>query len=89
MGRKNIQRVSNGYHYFFVKPGDGMNADATARRIMEIGPVGEVLVTEGEYGFVVRASGSVQDGEALLARINRASRGTSRRVMCHCRYSSG
>ena len=86
MNRKNIRMVSHGYHYFFVKPGRNGNLHKAAARLMGIRKVGEVAITEGEYGFVVKAH-DVKDGEKVVVReIAKAVGGSSKRAVCHCRY---
>ena len=86
MNRKNIRMVSHGCHYFFVKPGRKTGVHTAAARLMGIRKVKEVAVTEGDYGFVVKAHG-VQDGDKAVVRgIARAVGGSSRKAVCHCRY---
>ncbi len=83
---KEIKRVSHGYHYFFVKPGRNSNVHAAAERLMRIEGVREVSITEGEYGFVVKAN-EIHEGEKeVLDKISRATKGKSARAVCHCRY---
>ncbi len=50
-----IRRVSHGYHYFLVKQGTEGDVYSSARRIMRMERIREVVVIEGEYGFVVKA----------------------------------
>ena len=86
MNRNNIRKVSRGYHYFFVKPGRSGNLHKAAARLMGIRKVREVAITEGDYGFVVKAH-DVSDGEkAVVKEITRAVGGISKRAVCHCRY---
>ncbi len=86
MNRSNIRRVSHGYHYFFVKPGRKTDVHTAATRLMGIREIREVAVTEGDYGFVVKAH-NVDEGEkAVVREIARAVGGSSRRAVCHCRY---
>lgn len=86
MGGKGIRRVSRGYHYFFVKPGCNRDVHKAAARLMAIEPVREVSITEGEYGFVVKAN-EIHEGEKdVLDRISRAAKGRSAKAVCHCQY---
>ena len=56
-----IRKISRGYRYFFVKPRQNSDANKIAEMLMRIENVRDVSVTEGEYGFVVRASGATDD----------------------------
>jgi hypothetical protein len=81
MNRNNIRRVSRGYHYFFVRPGRNGNLHKAAARLMGIRKVEEVAITEGDYGFVVKAH-DVKDGEKEVVReIARAVGGSSKRAV--------
>lgn len=84
-GNGNVRRRSQGFHYFFVKPGRNRDAHAVARRLISIGKVREVTITEGEYGFVVKADED-GDGGAVAERIGRASKGSAVKALCHCIY---
>ncbi len=84
MNRKNIRMVSHGYHYFFVRPGRNKDLHAAARKLMGIRKVREVEITEGDYGFVVKAHES--DDPSVIREITRAVGGSSRKAVCHCRY---
>lgn len=83
MNRKGILRIAKGHHYFFVKPNSKENVYETAERLMEIRSVKEVAITEGHFGFVVKAEDSAR---TTTNRINRIARGTSSIVACHCHY---
>lgn len=86
MGRKQIRRVSHGYHYFFVRPGDNRDVHKAAARLMAIESVREVSIIEGEYGFIVKAS-EIHEGEnEVLARISKAAKGKATTAVCHCQY---
>ena len=55
---------------------------------MEIDGVKEVSITEGEYGFVVKAHESRQE-QQVMGRINKAVGGSTSKALCHCRYVKG
>jgi hypothetical protein len=86
MNRNNIRKVSRGYHYFFVKPGRNGNLHKAAAKLMGIRNVEEVAITEGDYGFVVKAHGVQEGDKAVVREIARAVGGSSRKAVCHCRY---
>ncbi len=86
MNGNRIRRVSHGYHYFFVRPGRNRDLHTAARKLMKISKVKEVDVTEGDYGFVVKAH-DVEEGDKTVVReIARAVGGNARKAVCHCRY---
>lgn len=50
------KRLSKGfYRFYFVEPPEGADADRLAERLMGIKDVEEVFVTDGDYGYVVKA----------------------------------
>ena len=55
MVERRIKRVSRGCHYFFVKPRQNGSVHAAAEGLMRIEKVREVSVTEGAFGFVIKA----------------------------------
>jgi hypothetical protein len=85
VGRE-IRKVSRGYHYFFVKPRANANVHRTVEKLMKIGDVKEVAITEGEYGFVVKAQESHDEEQKTLGRISKAVGGTAVKAVCHCQY---
>ncbi len=85
---KDIRRISQGYHYFFVRPTQNEDVHKAVERLMEIDSVKEVSITEGEYGFVVKAHES-GDEQQVIGRINKAVGGSTVKVVCHCRYVRG
>ena len=64
-GRHTKVRIS-GHHYdlFFIKPKHKANAHVYAERLASMKDVAEVLVTEGECGFIVKARNNVSAGKA-------------------------
>ena len=86
MRGRNMRRVSHGCHYFFVRPGRNGNVHKAAARLMRIGKVREVAITEGDYGFVVKAHGVEDDDKAVTREIAKVVGGSSRKAVCHCRY---
>ena len=83
---KEIRRVSRGYHYFFVKPGRNGDVHRAAERLMKIEDVKEVSIVEGEYGFIVKAEESHEDGKQVMVGISKAVGGRSSKAVCHCQY---
>ena len=83
-----IRRDSRSYHYFFVMPATDRKADVhkAAKSLMSIREVKEVAITEGDYGFIVRTD-PLYDDEALLNKeITKVVGGSTRSVLCHCKY---
>ncbi len=83
--RKIIRNTVGGYDYFLVKPAVNGDAHKSALRLMEIDRVREVAITEGAYGFVVRAE---QDGnrKKLGKELAKAVGGSSTKAVCYCQY---
>ena len=85
VGRE-IRRVSRGYHYFFVKPRQNESIECAVERLMKIEDVKEVSVTEGEYGFIVKAAESDIKKGKVLERISKAVGGRPAKAVCYCSY---
>ena len=52
----NAMRIGNGaYKFYFVEPRENADANRFAERLMSVKEVEEVFVTDGDYGFVVKA----------------------------------
>ncbi len=75
----------SGYNLFFVMPEGGRDVHKSAKKLIGIKRVREVLITEGDCGFVVKADPDTADGN-LNKEISKAVGGSSRMVMCHCQY---
>lgn len=81
-----IVRNTNGYSLFFVRPGMGRDAHRSAMRLMEMREVKEVLITEGECGFVVKTD-PISDNIVRLGKlITRIVGGDASIATCHCQY---
>ena len=79
---------STGFEYFLVKPLLNGNAHRSAQRLARIRGVREVALTEGEYGFIVKAELSdEQRSKVICAEISAAVGGEMKTAVCHCRYS--
>ncbi len=67
-----IRRDGRHYSLFFIRPKARTNAHRYAERLAQIKDVAEVMVTEGECGFIVKARGIGigEDGKGveMLAR---------------------
>ena len=56
MNRNGIKKLSSRFYKFYlVRPPSNANADHLAEQLMGIKSVEEVFVTDGDYGFVVKA----------------------------------
>ena len=89
---KRITTHSRSFDYFFVKP-SGKSSESVhraAKKLIGISRVREVSITEGDYGFVVKAEQAYDDGNLTSGEIVRAiGGGSSKRAICHCRYVKG
>lgn len=87
MSKKIMNRISN-YEYFFVKPAAKENVHETARKLIELERIKEVFITEGDYGFVVKANLLYSEAaDSLNAEIKKIVGGSSTKVACLCQYS--
>jgi len=70
---KDTKRVSTMHKFFFLKPLPNLNADALSSKLLDIDGIEEVYVTEGDYGFLVKAK-SNSDSTNLGKRITESMR---------------
>ena len=68
------------FSMFFLRPKKSLDVHAVARKLVSTKGVREVLITEGEYGFIVKASEDCHD------RIFSAVSDGYRKVTCHYKY---
>ncbi len=87
MGKKAIGNSAS-FGYFFVKPSVKGNVHKAARKLMDIKGIREVSITEGDYGFVVKADFLYdRDNNFLCREIVKAVGGTSKKALCYCHYN--
>ena len=87
MGKKTT-KGSASFDYFFVKPSRKGNVHKAAKKLIEIKGIREVSVTEGDYGFVVKADFLYErDNDFLYREIIKAVGGTSKKALCYCQYN--
>ena len=76
MGARIIRRIRrNGQHYnlFFIRPKRRTNAHEYAERLASLRNVAEVMITEGECGFIVKAKGSLETDRGPIPALSRNS----------------
>ncbi|MEM3839282.1 MAG: hypothetical protein QXF01_01745 [Candidatus Micrarchaeaceae archaeon] len=83
---KGIRRVSRGCHYFFVKPRLNGNAHMIAAKLLALEPIREVSITEGEYGFLVKADQIYESEKDIIVRISKVVKARPSMAVCHCSY---
>ncbi len=84
---KRITNASGSFDYFFVKPSRKGDVHKAARKLIGIKGIREVAITEGDYGFVVKADFLYErDNNFLYKEIMKAVGGTSNKAVCHCEY---
>jgi hypothetical protein len=76
----NIKRISKNYRLYLVKPKEKKDAHALAERIASIKSVDEVMLTEGEYGYLVK----VKDDDPGIRKLL----GNADKLECHCAYKT-
>ncbi|MCL4365036.1 MAG: hypothetical protein M1569_01730 [Candidatus Marsarchaeota archaeon] len=82
---ESVEKKAGGYGLFFVMPSSCSNAHKSARRLMRVKQIREVLITEGDCGFVVKAADA--DGiEHVSRKISAVVGGNSKIALCHFQY---
>ncbi len=76
----NIKRTAAKYELYLVKPQEKKDAHAFAERLAALESVDEVVLTEGEYGYLVK----VRDSDKSFSK----AFGEHDRLQCHCIYKS-
>ncbi len=85
---KDVRKDTNNFDYFFVSPGKNANVHQTARKLIGIEKVNEVLITEGEFGFIVKTDLLDEKEMAEIDRkIANAASGSSRKATCYCQLN--
>ncbi len=51
------------HKFFFLKPIPNLNADELSSKLLSVAGIEEVYITEGDYGFLVKAKTSSNDSE--------------------------
>ncbi len=85
---KRIRGNSGNNRYFFVKPVVKENVYKTAKRLIGMERVKEVAITEGDYGFVIKAA-PLNDSQSdyLFRKIMEVVGGSSNNAVCLFQYS--
>ena len=75
------------HRMYFVKPKENANADKLAERFAGFDSVEEVLLTEGDFGFIVKARmDSATDNGDLARCIAEVSSGNCGTVVSYYKY---
>lgn len=88
-GAKNPYAVRHGkgYRFYLVNPQSGASASKTAAKLMKISGVSEVIITEGRYGFIVRAQAeTAPQGRRVYSAIQSCVKGSLSEAVAHFRY---
>ena len=85
VNNKGIAASSGAGSLFFVMPAKCADVHKSARKLMAIGKIKEVMITEGSYGFVVHTEADAESGR-IGKEISRVVGGVSRIAVCHYRY---
>lgn len=57
------KRVGAMHKFFFLKPISNLNADELSSKLLGVEGIEEVYITEGDYGFLVKARVNSSDSE--------------------------
>ena len=76
-----VKRNSKGCKIYLVKPGNGKNAHEFAERLASFANVEEVMLTEGDFGYIVKAAEDPNENAGL-----RKAMGRPKEYSCYCSY---
>ena len=89
MNRENrnvrIRNRCGGYSLFFIKPARGINLNDSAKELMNINTIKEVMITSGRYGFVVKCPSEIKSETEVKSYI-RKHYGKSSKLECHYQF---
>ncbi|MGD0729435.1 MAG: hypothetical protein ABR981_05145 [Candidatus Micrarchaeaceae archaeon] len=80
------KHVKKNYRFYFVEPFENMDANNFARKLINIKDVEEVFVTEGDYGFVVKAKSSEDKQQDNICKCISRLGGSFGKVTSHYQY---
>ena len=81
------KKIAKLHRLFFVRPKENTNADELAERFAGFENVDEVLLTEGDYGFIVKARmDSLEESKELARCISEVSSGSCGTVVSYYKY---
>ncbi len=85
---KQIKMRSLDCRMFFVRPGRNRNVYSTASRLAGMERVREVIIAEGDVGFIVKTDALAEnDTESLLRQISKVTGGSSAKAVCYCQLN--
>ncbi len=88
-GNKKNERDSSGLcGFFFVKPREG-NAKRFAKKLLDMEGVKEVMLTTGEYGFVVKTRMKDENAHQTMAKAIAKNVGDCSIAVSHVNYRRG
>lgn len=70
---KRVRKTSRQYNLFFIRPKVRTNAHLQAVRLAMLNNVSEVMVTEGECGFIVKTTDGLNSGSNRNAALSKSS----------------
>ena len=82
---KGIALSNSAGSLFFVMPAKCSDVHKSAKKLIAIGKIKEVMITEGSCGFVVRTEAEAESGR-IGKEISKVVGGISRIAVCHYSY---
>ncbi|MGC8479115.1 MAG: hypothetical protein ACP5M9_00385 [Candidatus Micrarchaeia archaeon] len=79
-----VRNRCNGNYLFFIKPKYLKDAKKIAHNLINIGSVNEVILTSGQYGFVVKCNSEKSEKELCL--YIKRNVGDISKLECHYSY---
>ena len=85
-GKTKVQREGHPYGLFFIKTEKSCNTDVFAKKVMGRKGVEEILLTTGEYAFVVKAKTIPEKAHEDVGRYLKERFGQCMKIESHIRY---
>ncbi len=77
----------NGYSLFFIRPTSSSNVHDSAKELMQIETVQEVMITSGRYGFVVKCPSENKSEQKVSSYIKKRYGNVNvSKLECHYQY---
>ncbi|MDE1861235.1 MAG: hypothetical protein KGH72_05995 [Candidatus Micrarchaeota archaeon] len=78
-------RKGNLHRLFFIKPEENSDINHAVERLLGLSGIAEVLISDGDYGLIVKACYSDSSDDNLRNYIARNYKGRFSEAVCHYR----
>lgn len=83
--KRKVRRNDRFYNLFFIKPKENINAYKYAENLASIKNVAEVMITEGECGYIVKAKESNNTDINIMTK-SRLARRSYKKIASYYQY---